>query len=125
MCFHRVLLFYCSVSFCRSRINLLTLFAPSVDPCSLPTRKGITRHSQDLTNGRSTEGMQPLTVHIISHIECCPLLYYIKGGTITLQFTLTGTESFDFFAILIVDIVPALRCLNMANALRPKSECRT
>ena len=97
MCFHRVLLFYCSVSFCRSRINLLTILAPSEDPCSLPTREGITTYCQDLTNTTCTECMQPFAVHVVGNIERRPLFDDIERAAITLQFTLTGTEGFYFF----------------------------
>ena len=48
----------------------------------------------------------------------------VERRTVPLQLTLTGAESLDFFAILVVDIVPVLRGLNMAYALRPKSERR-
>ena len=61
--------------------------------------------------------MESFAVDIIGHIEGRTLLYYIKGGAIALQFTLTGTESFNLFAVLIVDIVSVLRGLNMAYAL--------
>jgi len=37
---------------------------------------------------------------------------------------LIGAESFDFFAVLVIDIVPVLSDLNMTYALPPKSEYR-
>ena len=88
-----------------------------MNPCALATRKGITTDSQDLTNRRSTEGMESFAIDIIGNIKGRPLLYYIKGGAIALQFTLTGTESFNLFAVLVIDIIPVLRGLNMAYAL--------
>ena len=95
-----------------------------MNPCTLTTRKGITRNSQDLTNGCSTECMQTFPVYIIGDIERRTLFDDIERAAITLQLTLTGAESFDLFAILVIDVVPVLRCLDMAYTLPPKSECR-
>ena len=60
--------------------------------------------------------MQPLTVHIIGDIESRTLFDDIERGTITLQFALTGAESLYLLAVLVIDIVPVLCCLDMAYA---------
>ena len=44
--------------FLSPRINLLSLFTPCINPHPLTTGKRVTAHSQCLTNGRSTGGMQ-------------------------------------------------------------------
>lgn len=105
------------MSFCRSRINLLTLFAPSVDPCSLSTREGITAYCQDLTHTTCTKCMQPFAVHVIGNIERGTLFDDIERTAITLQFTLTGAKGLYLFAVLVIDVVPVLRCFDMAYAL--------
>jgi hypothetical protein len=61
--------------------------------------------------------MQPLTVHIIGDIESRTLFDDIECGTITFQFALTGAESLYLLAVLVIDIVPVLCCLDMAYAL--------
>ena len=59
---------------------------------------------------------------LIPYIERRPLFDDIERAAITLQFTLTGTEGFYLFAVLVIDIVPALRRFDMANTLRLHSK---
>ena len=99
------------------RINLLTVLAPSVNPSTLTTSECISGDSKELTNRGCTPCMKSLSVDIIGHIESRSLFDDVERTAIPLQLTLTGADGLDLFAVLIVDIVPVLRCLNMADAL--------
>ena len=61
--------------------------------------------------------MQPFAVHVIGDIERRTLFDDIERTTLTLQLTLTGAEGLYLFAVLVIDIVPGFRCLDMADAL--------
>jgi len=61
--------------------------------------------------------MQSFAIHIIGDIERCPLFNDIERTAIALQFALTSAEGFYLFAVLVIDIVPVFRCLDVAYAL--------
>ena len=60
--------------------------------------------------------MQPFAVHVIGNIERGTLFDDIERTAITLQFALTGAKGLYSLVALVIDLVPVLRCLDMAYA---------
>ena len=92
--------------FSSLRINLLTVFIPGIDPCTLTACKRITCHTQYFANRANAPRMQPFAFYVVGNIERGTLFDDIERTAITLQFTLTGAKGLYLFAVLVIDVIP-------------------
>ena len=68
--------------------------------------------------------MKSLAAHIVSDVKHRTLFNDIERRTVTLQLALTGTEGLDLLAVLIIDVIPCLCRLYIADGLRPQASDR-
>ena len=68
--------------------------------------------------------MKSLAAYIVCDVERRTLFDDIERRTVTLQLALTGTEGLDLSAVLIIDIIPCLCRLYIADGLRPQTSDR-
>ena len=97
--------------------DFLAVFAPSVEPYTIATGKGVASSAKHLTNSACTKRVQALSVCIVGDIIGCSLFDDIKRRGVAFQFSLTRAERPDFLPILVIDIIPRLRGLNKTDAL--------
>ena len=108
----------------RPRANPLPLFAPGIYPRTYPAGEGIAGHAQHLAYRLGTEGVEAPAARIVGDVETRALLDDIERGTIAFQLTLTGAERPNPLAVLVVDVVPRPRRLDVADGLCLQSRCR-
>ena len=68
--------------------------------------------------------MEPFASHVIGDVKGSPLFDDVERGAIALQFTLTGTEGLDFFAVLVIDVIPVLSGFDRRYALATDTHVR-
>lgn len=97
--------------------DFLAVFAPSVEPYTIATGKGVASSAKHLAYSACTKRVQALSVCVVGDIIGCSLFDDIKGRGVAFQFSLTRTERPDFLPALVIDIIPRLRGLDKADAL--------
>ena len=104
--------------------EFLAVFAPGIDPYAVTAGEGVACGREDITDCCSAECMQSLAAYIVCDVECRTLFNDIERRAVTLQLALTGAESLDLFAVLIIDIIPCLCRLDIADGLSPQASER-
>ena len=68
--------------------------------------------------------MKSFAAYIVGDVERRTLFNDIERRAVAFQFALTGAEGLDLFAVLVIDIIPCLCRLYMADGLRPQASDR-
>ena len=61
--------------------------------------------------------MQTFAFRVIGDVKGSPLFDDIKGRAVALQLALTGADGLNLLTVLVINVIPALRCLNRGNTL--------
>ena len=104
--------------------ELLAVFSPGVDPYAVTAGEGVACDREDFTDRCSAKGMKSLAAHIVCDVERRTLFDDIERRAVTLQLALAGAERLDLSAVLIIDIIPCLCRLYIADGLRPQASDR-
>ena len=103
--------------FCCTCVDFLTVLLPCVYPNTHATGEGITGNADNLADTANAEGLQTFAVGIVCDVEGLALFDDVERGTVALQLALAGADGPYFFAVLVVDVVPVLCCLDVTDAL--------
>ena len=106
---------------CRTGTNLLSVLAPSVNPRTRFARESIAASRQNLAYGTYAESMKAFPFCVVSYIEGRTLLDDVEIRAVSHQLSLTGTESIYLLPSLIVDVIPSLCGLDVADTLSLKT----
>ena len=102
--------------------NLFPLFVPCKDPAAFATGDGVAGDSDDIAYVRDTHRLQRFALGIADVIERMTLRHEeVTAPPFQLSHA-AARQATDTLALLVIDIVPVLRLLDIRNLLA-KSSC--
>ena len=106
-----------------SGADFLSILAPGIDPGAQLGGEGVAGDGQDLAGRAFAQGLDFISLGIID-VDPRAVLHDKDRGAIAFQLPNVSAEGLDLLAVLIIDVVPALGGLDIADALRPKTSRR-
>ena len=100
--------------------DFLSILAPGIDPGAELSGEGVAGDGQHLADGGFAHSLDFVPFGIID-INPGTIFHDKNRGTEPPQLTDVGAESHDSLSILVINVVPALGGLDIADALRLKT----
>lgn len=103
--------------------QFLAVLVPCVNPIAVTAREGVAGGAQDFAHTAHREGVQLFPLGVAG-VNPTAILDNVKRLAVSDNFALGSAECVDFLALFIIDVVPRLCGLDIADFLGLKTQQR-